>query len=245
MTVATVLIPTHDHGPTLVRALASALEQSVRDIEIFVVGDGVPDMTRTIMAEAVARDRRVRFFDRPKGYRHGETHRHEALADARGRIVCYLADDDLWLPDHVETMDALLSDSDFAHTLPVRVDGDGRVCAAPCDLSIEAYRRLHMGGRNRIPLATAGHTLDAYRQLSSGWQPAPPEVYSDLFMWQRFISSPWCRMASGKRATVLHFPSVQRADWPIDRRCSELDRWLARIRDPAWRRDFVPDAVEG
>ncbi len=46
---ASVLIPTHDHGPLLQRALASAQRQSVEDIEILVVGDGVPDVTRDIV----------------------------------------------------------------------------------------------------------------------------------------------------------------------------------------------------
>src|SRR5438876_12186578 len=42
MTV-TVLVPTHDHGPLLRLSLRSALTQTVSELEIFVVGDGVPD----------------------------------------------------------------------------------------------------------------------------------------------------------------------------------------------------------
>ena len=38
--VATILVPTHDHGPTLRASVASALRQTVSDIEVFIVGDG-------------------------------------------------------------------------------------------------------------------------------------------------------------------------------------------------------------
>ena len=95
---ATVVIPTFDHGPLLEYSLASALRQTVPDIEVFIIGDGVPDVTRQIVARAVRQDPRVRFFDNPKGARRGEAHRHRALAEAKGSIVCYLSDDDLGRP---------------------------------------------------------------------------------------------------------------------------------------------------
>ena len=62
-----------------------------------MVGDGVEDDTRTAL-EPFADDDRVRFFDLPKGPRHGELNRHETLRQATGNIVCYLSDDDLLLP---------------------------------------------------------------------------------------------------------------------------------------------------
>src|SRR5436309_1083330 len=99
---ATVLIPTHDHAPLLRHSLASVQEQSVEDIEIFVIGDGVTDETRALVAGLATDDPRIRFFDHPKAPRHGEILRHAALAEARGEIVCYQADDDLWLPGHLE-----------------------------------------------------------------------------------------------------------------------------------------------
>jgi glycosyltransferase involved in cell wall biosynthesis len=89
MPVATVVLPTHDHATTLPYALESVQRQTVEDLEIVVVGDGVGDDTREVVAARMREDARIRFLDRPKGERHGERHRHEALAGARGRIVCY------------------------------------------------------------------------------------------------------------------------------------------------------------
>ena len=103
MTDATILIPTYRHAALLPYAVRSALAQEDASIELFVVGDGVEDDTRAAL-EPFLSDRRVRFFDLPKGERHGELNRHAALAEASGRIVCYLSDDDLLLPGHVATM---------------------------------------------------------------------------------------------------------------------------------------------
>ena len=64
-----MLIPTHDHGPTLRHSVTSALNQTLSDIEILVVGDGAPDVTREVMAELIGQDERVRFLDLPKGER--------------------------------------------------------------------------------------------------------------------------------------------------------------------------------
>jgi GalNAc5-diNAcBac-PP-undecaprenol beta-1,3-glucosyltransferase len=245
MTVsATVLVPTHDHGPTLRYSIASALAQTVSDLELLVVGDGAPDVTRELVVELASTDPRVRYFDNPKGARHGEEHRHEALREAQGEIVCYLSDDDLWLPDHVEHMQALLSESDFAHTLPLWVGTDGRIQHWRVDLGLPFFRELLLRGENRVPHCCAGHTLELYRRLPAGWRPGPEGLPSDLHMWQQILSVPGCRAVSGSRPTVLHFPSHDRTAWSSEQRLDELDAWTARIADPGWREAFPQQVLD-
>ena len=129
---ATVVIPTYRHAALLPYSIQSALGQEGASIELFVVGDGVEDDTRTAI-EPFLSDPRVRFFDLPKGERHGELNRHEALNDATGRIVCYLSDDDLLLADHVAEMGRLLADADFAHSASILVMPDGSL--STCQLT--------------------------------------------------------------------------------------------------------------
>jgi hypothetical protein len=241
---ATVLIPTFDHGPTLRYAVASALAQTVQDLEVLVVGDGVPDVTREIMGELCARDERVRFFDNPKGPRHGEIHRHTALQDARGRIVCYLSDDDIWLPGHLEAMGALLAEADFANTLPLRIGPDGSLYAHAVDFALLDYRKLILAGKNRMGISPTGHTMELYRRLPHGWRTSPPEIHSDLYMWQQILSVPDCRAASGTRPTVLHFPSRFRTEWSTDERLAELERWSRKLDDPAWEKELLEQVMD-
>jgi GalNAc5-diNAcBac-PP-undecaprenol beta-1,3-glucosyltransferase len=235
---ATIICPTFDHGPTLTHSLACALAQTVEDIELFVVGDGVPDVTREIVGELAARDSRVRFFDNPKGERNGELHRHGAIAEGRSERILYLTDDDLWLPEHVETMLAALEHADFAHTLPVWVLPDGEMGLNIVDTADGFYReRLLQGDFScGLGLSRCGHTLELYRRLPRGWQPAPTGVPSDHYMWQQILGEPWVRPFSAPAFTALGLPSPARRGWSVDQRAEELGRWAARLADPVERR---------
>ncbi|HUW57769.1 MAG TPA: glycosyltransferase family 2 protein [Planctomycetota bacterium] len=228
---ATILVPTHNHGSTLWASVGSALRQTVSDIEVFVIGDGVPDETRDIMAEMMRGDSRVRFFDHPKGPRHGEVYRHEALREARGRIVCYLSDDDLYLPHHVERMTELLKDADFAHTVAVAVQPDGSISTWTVDLELPVYRDELLASRNRIPFSAGGHTLSFYGQLADGWTTTPVGTPTDLYMWQKFLRHPACRFRSGRTPTVVVFPSPERGHMTAAERLQELQTWTSRIGD--------------
>ena len=236
---ATILIPTHDHGPTLTRAVGSALEQTLEDIEVLVIGDGVPDVTRELMAELVVADPRVRWFDNPKGPRHGELHRHVALQEARGDIVCYLCDDDLFLPHHVEVMRGLLDDADFAYTRPFWIDPAGEAHCYRVDLRREYFLELFRAGQNRIPLSCGAHTLDLYRRLPAGWRTTPQGIYTDLYMWQQILEVPGVRVAGTAEPTLLHFPSPERVGWSSDERLAELQRWNATMREPGFREQLA------
>ena len=56
----------------LVDAVDSVLRQTVRDLEVFIIGDGVHDVTREAARALEKTDPRVRFFDHPKHARRGE-----------------------------------------------------------------------------------------------------------------------------------------------------------------------------
>jgi GalNAc5-diNAcBac-PP-undecaprenol beta-1,3-glucosyltransferase len=242
--VATVVIPTYDHGPTLRPALASVLAQTVADIEVFVIGDGVPEVTREIMSAFAGSDERVRFFDHPKGPRNGELYRHEALKEARGEIVCYLSDDDLWFPEHIATMKTLLDGHDFASSLPVHATVEGVVASLVVDLGDPRFPQRMLGGTSFIPLSCGAHTLDAYRRLPEGWSTTPPAIYTDLFMWQKFLRQPGCRARSGTLPTLLLFPSRGRRDSTSDERVEELERWASNVADERWRQEFIAEVLD-
>lgn len=243
---ATVVVPTYRHAALLPYAIRSVLAQEGAAIELFVVGDGVEDDTRETI-EDFLRDERVRFFDFPKGERHGELGRHEALESARGRVVCYLSDDDLFFPDHVSEMLLLLEDADFAHSAPLVVMPDGLLRYGSIDVARpEFHAFLLRGDWNRISLSGTAHTLESYRRLPDGWRPAPANVWSDLYMWQQFVRQPWFRGRTGTRLTHIHLPDRGRRQMSVAERVAELEGWWDRIHKPGFAVELermVADAV--
>lgn len=235
---ATILIPTHDHAVLLPYAIRSALGQEAA-IELFVIGDGVGDDTRVALAPFLS-DPRVRFFDNPKGERHGEAHRHVALREAAGDLVTYLSDDDILLPDHVREMGRLLTDADFAHPPPAWIGTDGRLGYFPFDAEREDCRSLLLlGDENSIGLTGASHTLALYRRLPHGWRPAPAGVYTDWHMWRQVFSLPNLVARTGSRLTCLHFPSPMRSELSMAARVDELERWSAASRTPSFEPELA------
>lgn len=253
MTAATVLVPTHDRVQALRVAVESALVQTVQDFELFIVGDGVTEATRDVARSLVAADARIRFFDCPKGPRKGEVHRHQALQFARGRLVAYLGDDDLWLPNHLEVLGELLKDADFGHTMQLGINAEGQLVAMPADLQNAAFRhRMLTELFNRFDLTFAGHTLAAYRRLPHGWVTTPPDFpWTDLYMWRQFLGQEWCRACSAMVPTGVNTWTHLRPHMSDEERARELTKLRAqfaqpKVREQLWRgiaHRFAIDAV--
>lgn len=239
---ATVVIPTTgERGPLLELSLPTVLAQSVAELEVFIVGDGVGPGARDTIQRFVREDSRVRFFDFEKGRRRGERRRHHVLAEARGEIVCYLCDRDLMLADHVAVLERALADADFAYTLPIFIPhmSDELVFQHTDDYSDPADRATRSCS---LPLSFVGHTLAMYRRLPHGWRAAPPGVATDAHMWRQFLAEPSCRVAFCPRPTILYFHRDPHPGLPVPERAQELTIWAERMRAPGWQAAFVEGA---
>jgi hypothetical protein len=235
---ATVFVPTHDHGPLVELAVDSALRQTLQSFEIFIVGDGVPDAARPFIERLVARDGRIRFFDFPKRGRTGEPHRNAVLSEARGRAVCYLADDDLWLPDHLERLVPALDSTDFVHSIALRVYPDGHLETLVVDLANPRFRQLVVEGSSRIHFSGAGHSLDLFRRLPYGWRETPAGIPTDYYMWRHVLEQPDVSASTLIVPTALVFPSALRSGSTADERLAELQAWHRRLSAPGFVGDM-------
>ncbi len=230
-----VLIPTHDHGPLLRRAAESALSQTVADLDVVILGDGVDPVTRRVAEELAEMDPRVSFLDRPKGPRLGEIHRHGWLTnEVSAPSVCYLSDDDLLLPHHVEMALAALREVDFVAPVASWIRIDGSVACEPGDMSREDFRRwLVTGPRTTFGLSGVAHTVEAYRRLPHGWRTTPAGFSTDHYMWSQWAEQPGLLARTLTEPTVVHLPSPPRRDWTLEQRVAELDQWVARSSSEA------------
>ena len=96
---ASVVLPTRDRAHLLPRAVASVLAQSDPDWELLVVDDGSTDETAEVLR--AFDDPRIRVLARqaPGGV---AAARNLALSRAEGEVVCFLDDDDEYLPGFLE-----------------------------------------------------------------------------------------------------------------------------------------------
>jgi Glycosyl transferase family 2 len=231
----TILLPLIRPPVYLPLALDGVRAQSVQDFEVFIICDGAPQETIDYAQTQARLDSRIRAYSFSKGERIGEAHWHVALADARGQYIVHLEDDDLWFPNHLEELEALLSSVDFGHTVHTWLHADGRIEALLSDISKPEFRSRFLSEKfNRFGYSVCGYRLDAYRRLSQGWGPAPQDVWTDLHMWRRFFRAEG--MTFGTRMSIT---AIVLADHL--RLHSTIEEKIAASQD-AWRR--VADAHE-
>lgn len=245
MPLVTVVVPTHDHGGTLEWSLRSVLEQTVSDFRLVVIGDGVGDDTRDVIASID--DDRLHFWDRPKQPRHAESLRHELLRTLDTRFVAYHGDDDLLLPHHIEEMLAVLGDADFVHPLPAFVHPGPSVKVAAIDLSKRADRRSVLAPIHRSVISLTGvvHTLSSYRRLPYGWRTTPMGVATDQYMWRQYLACDSVRPVSATRATTIKLTACSRRAHDHATRAAEIEAWWRLLHRPGFvgRWDDAMDAA--
>lgn len=214
---ATILLPTTaDRGPVLQHAVTSVRRQTMKEWELFIVGDGVSEETRACAEALVASDSRVRFFDFPKDESRGELNRHALLSnEAKGEVVGYLCDRDLYLENHLELMFRELQSCDMAHSMltVLRDDGEIRHLNSP-DTSLAPAERARAARQQemiKIPLSFVMHRLDAYKKLPHGWRVTPAGLFTDSYMWQQFYACDWLRTSTVWFPTVVY---LKRGNFP-------------------------------
>ncbi|MCP5432738.1 MAG: glycosyltransferase family 2 protein [Alphaproteobacteria bacterium] len=98
--LVSVVVPAFNAERTLAETLASAADQTHRELEILVVDDGSTDATADLVRAFAARDGRVRLI--PKANGGVAAARNAGISEARGAYVAPLDADDLWHPRKIE-----------------------------------------------------------------------------------------------------------------------------------------------
>lgn len=222
---ATVLLPTTaDRGLLLPFCVRSVQQQTLQAFELLIIGDGVDEPTRVVIAELMRADSRIRFFDHPKHPRRGEVYRHEALQQARGTFVAYICDRDLWLPNHLDQLAHHLQTATLVTTNYYFVRRNQQLFLP--------YLPIEPREAARGILSAAGHRLDFYRNLPYGWRTTPGDRPTDQYMWEQMLAHPDCKVQVVWVPTLLYFKRNNHPGWPTAQRYQELKHWDALLQTP-------------
>jgi glycosyltransferase involved in cell wall biosynthesis len=101
-----IVMPTYRRAHHVGASIGSLLRQTFADFELIVQDDASPDDTQAVVASTA--DARVRYFRNPRNLRM-PANLNAGLRQTRGRFVLVCHDHDLYEPDLVERMVAVLS----------------------------------------------------------------------------------------------------------------------------------------
>ena len=145
--MVSILISTFNRPRYLSEALASALQQSYKNLQVIVVNDGGQDVSDIVNS---CSDTRLVFINR-KENRGKAFSLNQALERAQGKYIAYLDDDDLYYPHHIETLVSALEQrshcqvaySDLYKTCcKVKPDGSRQVLGKVVEISRDFDRFL-------------------------------------------------------------------------------------------------------
>ena len=171
---ATVIIPTYGPASFACWAVKSVQQQTVENIEIFIICDGSPQKYVSFFKEMEKEDRRIKVFYFPKSKRTGEPHRDIVIKQSMGKIICYCCHDDLWMPNHIAIAEKTLKKHPFTHTLHTSINlpkkrrkGKNDIRFVKCiDLHNSIIFKSIFHGSSYFGLTFVSHTRESYFQLN-------------------------------------------------------------------------------
>ena len=97
-----IIVPVYNAQAHIARCIDAVLSQTFRDFEAIFVDDGSTDKSAELLAQAAARDGRVKVLSQPNGGIYAA--RNAALARAQGEWVGFVDADDVPEPDFYEKL---------------------------------------------------------------------------------------------------------------------------------------------
>ena len=144
--MVSVIIPTHNRPELLTDAIESVLRQTVEDLELIVVDDGSQPPAREIVSGYVENPRRIPVTYLRQPQEGVGAAKNAGIRVARGRLIAFLDDDDIWHPEKLARCAEALEahpEAGFVYHRIESVDGDrGPVFSNPALVSGKTYRDM-------------------------------------------------------------------------------------------------------
>ena len=108
--LVSVIVPTYNRPDMLKEALTSVLSQTYQNVEVIVVNDAGDDVKDVI--DALNSEGKIIYLQH-KENKGLPAARNTGLKAAKGKYIAYLDDDDIYYPNHLETLVNFLENSDY------------------------------------------------------------------------------------------------------------------------------------
>jgi glycosyltransferase involved in cell wall biosynthesis len=194
-----IIIPAFNAERYIGQALESVGSQTYRNWEILVTNDGGTDDTSRIVAEFAQRTSQpVRILEHEQNSGLSAA-RNTAMRAARGECIAFLDADDFWLPDHLESVCALLAsgkvDLAYSECFVFRNTASGEIELLPIGTFEVTNPPVDLFRRNFINPSGAAIT----RQLMEKVGGFGPRRVEDLDYWIRAAALGFRIAATGKQ----------------------------------------------
>jgi len=200
-----VVVATFDRGAHILPTLYSALEQSFRDFEIIVVGDGCTD--GTLDAVRAIGSPRISVYALATNSGSQSAPHNAGIARSHGRYIAYLGHDDVWHPDHLSEIAAV-----FARSAP-DVVASGCVYHGPRNSGIYFATGLlddeHTAADHFLPPSALAHRRDLVDRIGPWPNPETVSAPVDCEIMLRAARA-GARFAATGKVTVHKFAAGHR-----------------------------------
>jgi glycosyltransferase involved in cell wall biosynthesis len=231
----TVIIATFNSSASLRYALASVLNQTFGDFEVWIIGDGCTDDSAAVVSACA--DARVHWVNLDRNHGSQAMPNNEGLRRARGRAIAYLGHDDLWLPHHLDTLMARVdaTGADLVHSQCCVIGPVGVVsCMGP--------PRPGTGyAWHFVPPSAWLHRRDLVDRIGPWSDPETLAWPVDMDVMRRAALA-GMRIENCDRITLLKFPSATFRTYAPDGR-PQPQYWARIQQDPGQAERDVMTAV--
>ena len=108
--MVSVIVPTYNRPVMLIETINSILNQNYQDFEIIVVNDAGKDVESKI--KLLNKNNNIKYLAHTKNKGLAAA-RNTGIKEASGKYIAYLDDDDVYYPDHLETLVNCLENGEY------------------------------------------------------------------------------------------------------------------------------------
>ncbi len=206
-----ILLPTYNRADIINIAIESVLNQTEKDFELLIAGDGCTDNTAEVVQQYL-KDKRVKWFDLPKAPGFGYANRNKILKEAKGEYIAFIAHDDFLFPDHLEILGKILDenkDVDIVYSRPLWVDPEGIIVPSSFNIEDQNILDSFMNLANGIPASCIIHRKTCFDKV--GYWNENLKNAADWDLWKRIIGSSTQRNYKFEpTSTTFHFKAIWR-----------------------------------